>query len=110
MPDEVAKGEFAEMARRCVGPFRASFPDFRMEIADLVAECEKVAAHFRCSRTHLGEWIAHPPTGSAPSGTAGSPGLEQALAEVMLALEEQELADSARLRLAAGRRGVRSRA
>jgi vacuolar-type H+-ATPase subunit D/Vma8 len=33
------------------------------------------------------------------------PRLEQALAEVMLALEEQELADSARLRLAAGRTG-----
>jgi V/A-type H+-transporting ATPase subunit D len=33
------------------------------------------------------------------------PRLEQALAEVMLALEEQELADSARLRLAGGRTG-----
>jgi V/A-type H+/Na+-transporting ATPase subunit D len=31
------------------------------------------------------------------------PRLEQALAEVTLALEEQELADAARLRLAAGR-------
>ena len=38
------------------------------------------------------------------------PRLEQALADVTLALEEQELADSARLRLAAGRRGVSSRA
>jgi len=33
------------------------------------------------------------------------PRLEQALAEVTLAIEEQEIADAARLRLAAGRRG-----
>ena len=61
--DEVAKGEFAEAARRWVGPFRDSFPDFRMEIVNLVADSEKVAAHFRCSGTHLGEWMGHPPTG-----------------------------------------------
>jgi predicted ester cyclase len=34
-----------------------------MEILDLVADGEKVAAHFRCSGTHLGEWMGHPPTG-----------------------------------------------
>jgi predicted ester cyclase len=61
--NEVAKGEFARTARRWVGPFRASFPDFKMEIVDLVADSEKVAAHFRCSGTHLGEWMGHPPTG-----------------------------------------------
>jgi predicted ester cyclase len=63
MLDEVAKGEFAQMARRWVGPFRASFPDFTMEIVDLVADSEKVAAHFQCSGTHLGEWMGHRPTG-----------------------------------------------
>lgn len=61
--DEVAQGEFAVAARRWVRPFRDSFPDFTMEIADLVADGEKVAAHFRCSGTHLGEWMGHPPTG-----------------------------------------------
>jgi predicted ester cyclase len=61
--DEVAMGEFALAARRWVRPFRDSFPDFRMEIVDLVADNEKVAAHFRCSGTHLGEWMGHPPTG-----------------------------------------------
>jgi len=50
-------------ARRRIGPFRDSFPDFRMEIVGLVADGEKVAAHFRCSGTHLREWIGHPPTG-----------------------------------------------
>src|SRR6266496_5852658 len=52
--DDVAEGEFAVAVRRWIGPFRDSFPDFRMEIADLVADGEKVAAHFRCSVTHLG--------------------------------------------------------
>ena len=33
------------------------------EIVDLVADNDKVAAHFRCSGTHLGEWMGHPPTG-----------------------------------------------
>jgi predicted ester cyclase len=61
--DEVATGEFAVTARRWVGPFRDSFPDFKMEIVDLVADSEKAAAHFRCSGTHLGEWMGHPPTG-----------------------------------------------
>ena len=61
--DEVAEGEFALAARRWVAPFRDSFPDFTMEIVDLVADSEKVAAHFRCSGTHLGEWMGHPPTG-----------------------------------------------
>ena len=63
MLDEVADGEIALAARRWIGPFRDSFPDFRMEILDLVADGEKVAAHFRCSGTHLGEWMGHPPTG-----------------------------------------------
>lgn len=61
--EEIAKGEFAAAARRWIGPFRDSFPDFTMEIADLVADGQKVVAHFRCSGTHLGEWRGHPPTG-----------------------------------------------
>ncbi len=61
--DDVAEGEFAVAAGRWIGPFRDSFPDFRMEIVDLVADGEKVAAHFRCSGTNLGEWMGHPPTG-----------------------------------------------
>ena len=61
--DEVAKGEFALAARGWVAPFRDSFPDFQMEIVDLVADNDTVAAHFRCSGTHLGEWMGHPPTG-----------------------------------------------
>lgn len=61
--DEVAAGAFARTARRWISPFRQSFPDFRMEIVELVAEGDRVVAHFRCSGTHEGEWLGYPPTG-----------------------------------------------
>jgi steroid delta-isomerase-like uncharacterized protein len=61
--DEVADGEIARAARRWVGPFRESFPDFRMEIVDLIAEDDKVVAQFLCSGTHRGEWQGVPATG-----------------------------------------------
>jgi predicted ester cyclase len=61
--EEIAAGPFAEVARRWVAPFRGAFPDFTMELVELIAEGEKVVAHFRCSGTHLGEWLGVPPTG-----------------------------------------------
>ena len=61
--DEVADGAFADLARRWISPFRGAFPDFRMEIVTLIEEGETVVAHFRCSGTHLGEWLGIPPTG-----------------------------------------------
>jgi predicted ester cyclase len=60
--DEVATGEIAEEAQRWIGPFRESFPDFRMDVVDVIAEEEKVAGYFRCSGTHEGEWRGHAPT------------------------------------------------
>jgi predicted ester cyclase len=61
--DEIAGGRFAEVAKRWVAPFRGAFPDFEMEIVTLIAEGEKVAGHFTCSGTHLGEWLGVPATG-----------------------------------------------
>ncbi len=61
--DELAAGRFAEVAKRWVAPFRGAFPDFEMEIVTLISEGDKVAAHFRCSGTHLGEWLGVTPTG-----------------------------------------------
>ena len=61
--DEIAADEIAEAARGWIGPFRKAFPDFRMEIVELIAEGEKVAAHFKCSGTHEGEWRGVAPTG-----------------------------------------------
>jgi len=61
--DEIADGEVAAAARRWIGPFRESFPDFTMRVVDLVAEGNQVVAHFTCSGTHEGEWRGRPPTG-----------------------------------------------
>src|SRR3954453_20228815 len=66
--DEVASGDVAEAARRWIGPFRESFPDFRMELVDVVAEPGKVAAYFKCSGTQTGEGQGRPPSGRSFSG------------------------------------------
>src|SRR5215217_3931340 len=66
--DDVATGELAEAARRWIGPFREAFPDFRMEIVDLIAEDDKVVAHFKCSGTHRGEWRGRDATGNRFEG------------------------------------------
>jgi hypothetical protein len=42
--DELADGQFVKLARRWISPFRSSFPDFSMEIIELVAEGDKVSA------------------------------------------------------------------
>jgi predicted ester cyclase len=61
--DDLAEGQFARLARRWISPFQNAFPDFRMEIVDLIAEDDTVVAHFKCSGTHEGEWLGEPPTG-----------------------------------------------
>ena len=61
--DELADGDLASTARRWIGPFRNSFPDFTMKIVDLVAEGDTVVAHLQCSGTHLGEWNGVEPSG-----------------------------------------------
>jgi predicted ester cyclase len=61
--EEVASGRIAEAARHWIGPFRDSFPDFHMEICDVIAEGDKVVGHFKCSGTQQGEWQGLPPSG-----------------------------------------------
>ena len=61
--NEVADAAFAELARRWISPFRGSFPDFQMQIVNLIEEDDTVVAHFRCSGTHQGDWLGLPPTG-----------------------------------------------
>jgi ketosteroid isomerase-like protein len=60
---ELYAPELVEEATDWIAPFRASFPDTRMEIIELIAEGDTVAARFICSATHLGDWIGDPPTG-----------------------------------------------
>jgi predicted ester cyclase len=61
--DELADGELADAAKRWIGPFRESFPDFEMKIVELIADEQRVVGHFRCSGTQLGEWNGIPATG-----------------------------------------------
>jgi predicted ester cyclase len=60
---EFAGGRIAEEAERWIGPFTESFPDFRMEVVDVIAEGDRVVGHLRCSGTHEGEWRGRSPTG-----------------------------------------------
>jgi predicted ester cyclase len=66
--DDVADQDVARAAKGWVGPFRRAFPDFDMEIVDLIAEGDKVVAHFKCSGTHQGEWHGVAPTGKRFEG------------------------------------------
>ena len=61
--DEIYAPALAGEAREWIAPFRASFPDVRMEVLELIAEGETVVGRFACSATHTGEWLGHPPTG-----------------------------------------------
>jgi arsenate reductase len=61
--DEIAGGRLARRAAAWIDPFRSAFPDFRMEVVELIAEHDKVVAHFRCSGTHQGEWLGRAATG-----------------------------------------------
>jgi predicted ester cyclase len=60
---EVASGQIAEAAAGWVGPFSESFPDFRMEVVEVIAEDDKVVGYFKCSGTQSGEWQGRPPSG-----------------------------------------------
>lgn len=66
--NDVAGGTFARLARRWISPFRQSFPDFTMGIVDLIAEEDRVVAHFKCSGTHNHDWLGYPATGKRFEG------------------------------------------
>lgn len=61
--DELYTPTMAAAAKRRIAPFREAFPDFEMEIVDLIAEGDKVVGRFLCSGTHRGEWRSYPATG-----------------------------------------------
>jgi predicted ester cyclase len=63
--DELYAPEMAEAAREWVAPFRAAFPDVRMDTVALIGEGDTVVGHYRCSGTWTGEWMGRPPTGRA---------------------------------------------
>jgi predicted ester cyclase len=61
--DELFSPKLARPMKRSFITFRSAFPDWRMEIAQLVAEGNTVVGRFRCSGTNLGEYKGSPPTG-----------------------------------------------
>jgi predicted ester cyclase len=61
--DELYAPEIAAAARAWVAPFRAAFPDVRMDTVALVGEGETVVGQFRCSGTQTGEWMGRPASG-----------------------------------------------
>ena len=61
--DELFTPGVTRRVKRLFAEFRSAFPDWREEIVELVAEGETVAGRFRCSGTHLGEFLGEAPTG-----------------------------------------------
>jgi predicted ester cyclase len=61
--DELFAPRAARRVKRLFAEFRSAFPDWREEIVELVAEGGTVAGRFRCSGTHLGEFLGEAPTG-----------------------------------------------
>jgi predicted ester cyclase len=61
--DELFTPRVARRVKRLFAEFRSAFPDWREEIVELVAEGKTVAGRFRCSGTHLGEFLGEAPTG-----------------------------------------------
>jgi predicted ester cyclase len=61
--DELFVPRAARRVKRLFAEFHSAFPDWREEIVALVAEGDTVAGRFRCSGTHLGEFLGEAPTG-----------------------------------------------
>ena len=61
--DELFAPRAARRMKRLFTEFYTAFPDWHEEIVELVAEGNTVAGRFRCSGTHLGEFLGEAPTG-----------------------------------------------
>jgi len=61
--DELFAPRAVRRVKRLFAEFRSAFLDWREEIVELVAEGDAVAGRFRCSGTHVGEFLGEAPTG-----------------------------------------------
>jgi predicted ester cyclase len=65
--DELFTSDAASGALRDFESFRGAFPDWKMELEELVAEGDTVVARFKCHGTHQGIWRGDEPTGKSMS-------------------------------------------
>jgi predicted ester cyclase len=56
-----------EGARELWGHLHTAYPDFHLELYDVIAEGDRAASHFRINGTNTGEWFGIPPTGRSVS-------------------------------------------
>jgi predicted ester cyclase len=62
--EELFAAEAAGAARQEAADFRQGFPDVVSTIEDIIAEGDKVVAHWRSLATHQGNYMDIPPTGN----------------------------------------------
>src|SRR5215217_6667506 len=62
--EELFAAEQAEAVKQEAADFRQGFPDVVSTIEDLIAEGDKVVAHWRSRATHQGNYMGIPPTGN----------------------------------------------
>jgi hypothetical protein len=63
--DKMFAPRAARRVKRLFAEFRSAFPDWHEDIVELVAEGNTVAGRFRCSGTHLGEFLGKAPRAGA---------------------------------------------
>ena len=62
--EELFAAEQAEAVKQEAADFRQGFPDVVSTIEDIIAEGDKVVAHWRSRATHQGNYMDIPPTGN----------------------------------------------
>jgi predicted ester cyclase len=62
--EELFAPDHVEDAKQEAANVRRGFPDLESTIEDLIAERDKIVAHWRAQATHRGEYMGIPPTGN----------------------------------------------
>ena len=62
--EELFAPDHVEDAKQEAANVRRGFPDLESTIEDLIAERDKIVAHWRAQATHRGEYMGIPPSGN----------------------------------------------